>query len=109
MASGVILRPRLAAVIDAGPGDFLRGVDVRPAFADNQFTGWEIVSFWPGDPRYGDLDLAPGDVVRRVNGRVIQRPEELQQVWESLRFAPELLVEVDRQGEARQLRFTITP
>lgn len=104
---GSISRRALDAVLDAGPAEFLQGVKVNPRLHAGAFTGWEVVSFWPGDPRFAQVDLAPGDVVLRVNGRSIRRPEELQEIWESLRFAPELTVELERGGATRTLKFAI--
>lgn len=106
---GAIPRHEVAAVLDAGPAAFLGHIRVRPSFEDRRFCGWEIVSFWPDDPRFSRVDLLPGDVVVRVNGKPIERPEQFQDVWESLRFASELVVEYRRGTETRWLKYAIVP
>ena len=40
--------------------------------------------------------------------RAIERPDELMKVWESLRTAAELVVDLERDGAPHTLRWTIT-
>jgi hypothetical protein len=107
VTSGTILRAELTPVLDAGLGRFLQGVVTEPRLEDGDFVGFELVSLYPDDPRFARLDLRPGDVVTRVNGRSIERPEHAIAVWSSLRVASQLLVEYRHEGEARELRFEI--
>ncbi len=107
VTSGTILRAELAPVLDAGLGRFLQGVVTEPRLAGGDFVGFEIVSLYPDDPRFARLDLRPGDVVTRVNGQSIERPEHALAVWSSLRVASQLLVEYQHEGERKELRFEI--
>lgn len=107
VTSGTILRAELTPVLDAGLGRFLQGVLTEPRLEDGDFVGFEIVSLYPDDPRFARLDLQPGDVVTKVNGRPIERPEHAIEVWSSLRVASQLLVEYLHEGERRELRFEI--
>ena len=107
ISTGAIPRAELAAVLDAGPSSFFQALAIEPSFAQDRFDGWEIRKL-PVDGRFARVDLATGDVVVRVNGKLVQRPEEFQDLWESLRFASELVVEYRRQGQPRELRFAIT-
>src|SRR5690242_20645729 len=63
-----VARSELVAVLDQGPGAFLRGVRVKVVQGAHGFAGWEILSFWPDDARFAHVDLAPGDVILKVNG-----------------------------------------
>jgi S1-C subfamily serine protease len=107
VSTGAIPRAELAAVLDAGPSSFFQALAIEPSFAQDRFDGWEIRKL-PVDGRFARVDLATGDVVLKVNGKLVQRPEEFQDLWESLRFASELIVEYRRQGQPRELRFAIT-
>jgi len=107
VTSGTILRAELMPVLDAGLGRFLQGVVTEPELQGGDFVGFEIVSLYPDDPRFASLDLQPGDVVTRVNGQSIERPEHAIAVWSSLRVASQLLVDYLHEGEARELRFEI--
>src|SRR5438067_1322839 len=100
----VIPRAELVRVLDAGPGAFLQHVDTQPRFVAGRFHGWRLVTFFPGDARFAAGPLRAGDVVTRVNGRVLERPEQLMQVWQALRSGKELTVEVERSGAPRTLR-----
>jgi hypothetical protein len=104
---GRIDRAVLDRVLDAGPGVFLAGLEVDADVEGKRFHGWRVVSFFPQDPRYAGVDLVPGDLVVRVNGRVIVRPEHFQEVWDGLRRANALVVEITRGGERFLLQYAI--
>ena len=102
-----IRRAELAKVLDASPGYFLQHVQTEPRFAHGRFHGWRVVSFFPGDTRFAGVDLQAGDVVTRVNGKPIEQPDQFMTVWTELRTSKELVVDVERAGAPRTLRWTI--
>ena len=104
---GAIPRAELARVLDASPGYFLQHVETEPRFTHGRFHGWRLVSFFPGDTRFAGVDLQAGDVVTRVNGKPIEQPDQFMAVWTELRTSRELVVDVERAGAARTLRWTI--
>lgn len=104
---GQISRAELDLILDGGFGRFLQGVETQPDVVDGQFVGFRLASFYPDDPRFREIDLEPGDTVVRVNGQPIERPEQALRVWNSLRVASELVIELKRAGEPRELRFAI--
>ena len=105
--TGVIERHELTEVLDAGLGRYLQNVEMEPAFDRGTFIGFRIVQLFPGDLDYASLDLRPGDIVTRVNGRPIARPEQAASVWDDLRSASELVVDYQRGGQEHALRFAI--
>ncbi len=107
VVSGEIARADMNAVIDAGLGRFLQGVGTEAQLDGGRFVGFTLTRLYPEDARFQRLDLRPGDVVVRVNGQPIERPEQALAVWNGLRVASELMVEYVRAGEPRQLRFDI--
>ena len=104
---GVIPRTELNRVLDAAPGRFLAHIETEPRFVGGRFRGWRLASFFPGDARFAGVDLHAGDVVLAVNGKTLEQPDQLMEVWESLRFERSLVVSLERDGEKRQLRFEI--
>ena len=104
---GAIARADLAKMLDQSPGYFLQQVQTEPRFAHGKFHGWRLISFFPGDARFAGVDLQAGDVVTRINGKAIEKPEEFMAVWTDLRTSKELVVDVERDGEARRLRWKI--
>jgi hypothetical protein len=107
VTSGVIARADLLPVLDAGLGSYLQNVETKPEFHQGVFSGFRIVSLFPGEPAYASLDLRPGDTVTRINGRSIERPEQAVAVWEDLRSASNLVVHYERGGEEHALHFRI--
>jgi hypothetical protein len=103
---GAIWRRDLNAVLDAGLGRFLQRVDVKPEVDQGEFVGFRVVelrpiSWWQG------IDLAPGDVVTLVNGMPIEQPTQAHAAFESLRNANKLSVQYLRNGESRELTYSI--
>ncbi len=102
---GVLKRAALVRLIDAGFARWLQGVEGDRKLANHRFQGWVVKSLHPGNPCYQDVDLRPGDVVQKVNGKSIEKPEQAFDVVESLRTAPAIVVEYLRDGKPR--RFTL--
>jgi hypothetical protein len=103
-------RSAVRDVVSAGLGRFLQRVDIdvdHPVFVAGKFHGFRIASL-RGDPRFWrGVDLRPGDVVVKVNGFGIERPDDAMQAFSSLEVASELKVEYEREGQPRELRFEI--
>ena len=80
---------------------------MNPKHDRGHFRGWIVRSLHAGDVCFADVDLRAGDVVTRINGHAIERPEEAHEVWAELRTAPALVVDFLRDGQRRTLRFAI--
>jgi type II secretory pathway component PulC len=86
----------------------MQGVEGDRMLANHRFQGWLIKSIYPGDPCYQEIDLRGGDVVQKVNGKSIEKPEQAFDVAESLRTAPAIVVEFLREGKPQRITITIT-
>jgi hypothetical protein len=105
---GVLRRRAVVRVVDAGLGRWLAGgADVERKLAKARFQGWRIVRLYPDDPCYRQVDLRPGDVVTKVNGRSVERPEQAAEVLAGLRSGPELVVDYLRDGQDKKLVLSI--
>jgi S1-C subfamily serine protease len=109
LRTGTIARAHLVAVLDAGPGTFLRQLEVAPRMSGDRFIGWQLVQLLDRTGPLHDLDLAPGDVLLAINGKAVSRPEELHALWDSLRTANDVTATLSRGTQALELRFTIDP
>lgn len=105
---GVVKRASLVAVVNAGMARWLQSVEGDRSLGKHRFQGWVIKSLHPADPCYQQVDLRPGDVVRKVNARSIEKPEQAFEVFESMRTAPALVVDYVRAGKPAQLTLQIT-
>lgn len=103
-----IARSDLHAMLERGPGGFLRGVELSAQFRDGRFSGWRIVQFMPGEMRFDPYDLQPGDIIGPINGRLIERPPHLATLWDELRTASAVVVEVRRDGSRFELHFNVS-
>ena len=109
LRTGTIPRDRLVAVLDAGPAQFLRQLEVVAKMNGDRFVGWELVQLVDRKSPLFDVDVAPGDVLLAVNGKPISRPDQLQTVWDSLRTANEVTAQVWRGNAQLTLAFAIEP
>jgi type II secretory pathway component PulC len=109
LRTGTIERAHLVAVLDAGPGTFLRQLEVAPRLSGKQFVGWQLVQLLDHTGPLHDVDLVPGDVLLAINGRPLSRPEQLQVVWDSLRTANEVSAQLWRGDRKLELHFTVEP
>jgi type II secretory pathway component PulC len=104
---GALTRSQVHRVVTRGFGAFLQNVmlEDRPVMADGKFKGFRIAAL--NGNFFRGADLAPGDVVMRVNGFSVERPEQALEAFRSLEVASELRVEIERAGAPRELRYAI--
>lgn len=105
--SSGLRRAELEAILDAGLGRFLQGVETEPHLEEGRFVGFRLRKLYPNDPRFASGPIQPGDTIVRVNGEPIERPEQALRVWQSLRVASELWIQYLRDGKAAELRVAI--
>ena len=104
---GVVRRQALTRLIDAGLPRWMQGVEGDRALANHRFQGWLIKSLYPNDPCYRDIGLLPGDIIQKVNGKSIEKPEQAFDVAESLRTAPAIVVDFLRKGSAKSITINV--
>jgi hypothetical protein len=102
-----VLRNDVLDILDRGIPWFLRQIDTEPELDRGAFVGFRLTAFFANDTRFRAVDLVPGDVVLRVNGLPIERPEHAYRIWQELRVASEIRVEYLRAGQPRQIDYAI--
>ena len=107
---GTIERAVLTATLDAQPGELLQCFEVAAVESGGKFAGWRLVRFIRrcGD-RFAGLDLAVGDVLVSVNGRVLVKPTDLAELWAELYKADVIVAELRRGTSSFVLRFAVVP
>lgn len=106
--AGAIARPELEAVLAQGIARFLQKVHTEPMRnAQGRFVGWRLLELFRDDPRGAEWVIRPGDVVVRVNGHSIERPEQFQNVWNSVATSSELVFSVLRGDQTSEIRYRI--
>ena len=84
-------RSELRALVNFGAHRFLTLVDVRPAFRERHFIGWQIVAY------RGPGRVSPGDIVLQVNRHGLQRPEQFFVAWSTLASGKTLRIDLLRR------------
>ena len=107
MGTDRLRRSSLKRTVDAGLGRWLQTVSVDRVLVRGRFKGWVIRSLSSDDSCYAGVDVRVGDIVTRVNGRPVERPEEALVVWTALPSSKELVVDLVRDGQPRTVRFGI--
>jgi type II secretory pathway component PulC len=104
--SSSLSRSQVSSAVHAGLGSFLQtvAIDEHPVFRDGKFHGFRIAGL---APQYARTGIVPGDVVTRVNGMPIERPEQAIEVFRSLEVASELHIDYERDGTPHELRLAI--
>lgn len=98
-------RADVKLAIDKGLGVLLQNIMVEdyPAMKDGRFYGFRLKTLNPA----WAVDLKPGDVIVRVNGHVIEHPEEADAALRSLEKAASLRIDYEREGKMRTLELPI--
>jgi S1-C subfamily serine protease len=109
LRTGTIARDKLVAVLDAGPGMFLRQLEIAPQLNGDRFVGWQLVQLLDHAGPLVDVDVVPGDVLLAINGKPLSRPDQLQTVWDSLRTANQVTAQLWRGQAQFELQFAIEP
>lgn len=107
--AGVISRDALQSVLASGIGRFLQQVRAEPSVTRGRFIGWRVVTLFPNRADIHVQVLRPGDTVMRINGKSIERPEQFKTLWDAMASATELVLDIQRDGRASRLRYTIGP
>lgn len=100
-----ITRTELDDVIKKGPANILAMVQTDSIMRNGKFVGFRIVSF--RTEALTILGIQPEDIVRRINGLPIERPEQFLKVFEQLKTAKELTFTVVRDSKELTLKTPI--
>jgi hypothetical protein len=105
----VLTREVLASAVTRGFGSFLGRIAVTPVIdGGGRFQGFRLdrardLRRWNA----AGLDLRAGDIVTRVNGRSIERPEMAMSVFAGMRDVTEVQVDVIRAGAPVSVRLAV--
>ena len=96
----VIKRSQVDDALARGPSWFIRQVRVQPVLLGESFYGFQLRAIFPDYPEFTEDAIRTGDIVQRVNGMPIERPDQFMAAWESLARSDHLSVRVVRDGKA---------
>ena len=95
----LIKRADYQRMLNRGPSYFIRQIKVTAIKANRKFVGFRLDMLFPNEPYFRTGEIRLGDVVQRVNGLPIGRPEQFMRVWTGLKNRRDLVVQILRNGE----------
>lgn len=106
--AGPLTRADVEALLAEGLGAFLARIEVSPVIERQRFVGFRLdaaqdLEVW----RAAGADIRVGDVIQRVNGIRIERPEQALWAFERLRIVDAVEVQLRRAGVLLTIRHPI--
>jgi type II secretory pathway component PulC len=105
--AGSISRNELRAELGRGIGRFLQNVKTEAVLSHGHFIGWRVLALFPKRTDVQVKGIKAGDVLVKVNGQSVERPEDFKSIWDSLDTAKELILDIERDGQPSALRYSI--
>jgi general secretion pathway protein C len=84
----------------------LSQVRIRPHFTDGVADGLAVSNIKPGS-LFARMGLRNGDIVQGLNGRNIQTPDDVMEVYQRLKSGSRITVQVMRDGEEKIINYQI--
>ncbi|HUT70445.1 MAG TPA: type II secretion system protein N [Desulfatiglandales bacterium] len=84
----------------------LSQVRIRPHFTDGVADGLAVSNIKP-DSIFARMGLRNGDIVQGLNGRNIQTPDDVMEVYQRLKSGSRVTVQVMRDGEEKIINYQI--
>lgn len=81
---------------------------IVPAFEGGEAVGFKLFSIRPGS-LYSKIGIQNGDVISRINGYEINSPDKALEVYQKMKDAKEITVDLKRRGKPVSLSYQIVP
>ena len=81
---------------------------IVPNFKDGKANGFKMFSIQPGSI-YSKIGLTNGDVIEKINGYVMDSPDKALELYQKLRDASSVSIDLNRRGQNMTLNYSITP
>ncbi len=79
---------------------------IVPAFKNGVAQGFKLFSIRPGS-LYAKIGIQNGDVIKKINGYDINSPDKALEVYQKLKDAREISVELERRGRSVKKTYSI--
>jgi general secretion pathway protein C len=85
----------------------LQGLQAGPERVNGQIVGYRLITVRPQNILF-KLGARSGDVVKRVNGQVLDSTQKLMSMWETIKNDQKISVDLERSGKNIRYDFNIT-
>jgi len=79
---------------------------IVPSFENGEANGFKLFAIRPGSI-YSLMGLRNGDIVHKINGYDLTSPDKALEVYQKLRDAKEMKLDISRRGKNRTLNYKI--
>jgi general secretion pathway protein C len=79
---------------------------IVPSFKNGVANGFKLFSIVP-DSLYSKIGIQNGDVIRRINGYEMNSPDKALEIYQKLRDANRIEIEIERRGETLRKSYSI--
>jgi general secretion pathway protein C len=80
---------------------------IVPSFKNGVANGFKLFSIQPGS-LYSSIGIENGDVIQRINGYEINSPDKALEIYQKLREASRVTIEIERNGHAIRKDYNIS-
>lgn len=85
----------------------LQGLQAGPHRINGQIVGYRLTSVRPQNILF-KLGARSGDVIKRVNGQMLDSTQKLMSMWETIKNDPKITIDLERNGKDIRYDFNIT-
>lgn len=104
--SRVISREEVNKNILGNPAKIYEGAQFGPYLVNGKIEGYKIARV-NDDHVFAKLGAKSGDIIRKVNGYGLNDTERMLDLWKAIRTAPEVKIELEREGKVITYDFQI--
>jgi len=88
------------------PNAIYKNARFGPHLVDGKIDGYKLYQV-ARDHVFYSLGARSGDVIRRVNGMPLSDTEKMLELWNSVKMAPKITVDLERQGKIISYEFIV--
>jgi hypothetical protein len=104
--SRTISREEVNKDILGNPAKIYQGAQFGPHLVNGKIEGYKIARV-NDDHIFAKLGAKSGDIIRKVNGYGLNDTERMLDLWKAIRTAPEVKIEIERDGKTITYDFQI--
>jgi general secretion pathway protein C len=79
---------------------------IVPSFKNGQANGFKLFAIRPGSV-YSKLGIQNGDIIHKINGFAMNSPDKALEIYQKLKSASSVDIEVTRRGQSKKLSYKI--
>jgi len=106
LVTKVITREEVNKNILGNPAKIYEGAAFGPHLVNGKIEGYKI-SRVNDDHVFAKLGAKSGDIIKKVNGYGLSDTERMLDLWKAIRTAPEVKIEIEREGKTITYDFQI--